>query len=58
MCYKHCMQISKLPQNRQIRMLMADDHSLILQGLRALLKSAPDIEVVAECESSMDAYNA
>jgi DNA-binding NarL/FixJ family response regulator len=32
-----------------IRIIIADDHILIRQGLKKLLKEAEDIEVVAEC---------
>src|SRR5689334_3903677 len=32
-----------------IRIIIADDHILIRQGLKKLLKEANDIEVVAEC---------
>lgn len=31
-----------------IRVLIADDHYLVRQGIRALLKQAPDIQVVGE----------
>jgi two-component system, NarL family, nitrate/nitrite response regulator NarL len=31
-----------------IRIVLADDHQLVLDGLRALLKDEPDMEVVAE----------
>ena len=33
-----------------IRILLADDHGVIRQGLRSLLEKEPDIEVVAETE--------
>jgi DNA-binding NarL/FixJ family response regulator len=35
-----------LPQ-RVIRIMLADDHPLVLQGLRSFLENEPDIEVVA-----------
>ncbi len=38
-----------------IRVLLADDHVLTRQGLRALLSSASDIEVVAEAGSGQEA---
>lgn len=31
-----------------IRIILAEDHTIVRKGLRALLESAPDIEVVAE----------
>ena len=36
-----------------IRILIADDHGLIRAGLRALLKDAPDLEVVGEAEDGI-----
>ncbi len=37
-----------------IRVLIADDHTLFRDGLRALLASIPDIEVVGEASSGRD----
>lgn len=37
-----------------IHILVADDHTLIRAGLRLLLSSQPDMEVVAECGSHSD----
>jgi DNA-binding NarL/FixJ family response regulator len=36
---------------RKISVLLADDHTVVRQGLRALLKSEEDIEVVGEAEN-------
>lgn len=36
------------PPLERIRLLIADDHSLVRQGLRAILETEPDIEVVGE----------
>jgi two-component system response regulator DegU len=36
---------------RPVRVILADDHSLIRQGLRAMLDSSPVVEVVAEAEN-------
>ncbi len=38
-----------------ITVLLADDHTLVRQGLRALLASEPDIEVVGEAETGRQA---
>jgi DNA-binding NarL/FixJ family response regulator len=38
-----------------IRALIADDHQLFRDGLRALLESAPDIDVVAEAATGREA---
>ena len=38
-----------------IRVLLADDHKIVRQGLRALLEKQPDIEVVAESENGRNA---
>ncbi len=34
----------------RLRVLLADDHTLVRAGLRKLLESMPDIEVVGEAE--------
>lgn len=38
-----------------IRVIVADDHDLVRQGVRALLENAPDIEVVGEAENGREA---
>jgi two-component system, NarL family, response regulator NreC len=38
-----------------IRVLLVDDHAIVRDGLRALLKSAPDIQVVGEAANGVDA---
>jgi len=38
-----------------IRVVVADDHNLVRQGIRALLEKADDIEVVGEAEDGMEA---
>jgi two-component system chemotaxis response regulator CheB len=40
---------------RAIKVLLVDDHRIILDGLGALLRSEPDIEVVAEAEDGLAA---
>ncbi len=37
------------------RLLIADDHAMFRQGLRALLEDAPDLAVVGEAENGLDA---
>jgi len=41
-----------------IRVLLADDHTLIREGLRALLTSAPDISVIGEVHTGREALSA
>ncbi len=41
----------------KIRVYLLDDHEVVRQGLRALLESAGDIEVVGESGSAVDASN-
>ena len=40
---------------RKIRVYLLDDHEIVRQGLRALLESAGDIEIVGESGSAVDA---
>jgi two-component system, NarL family, response regulator NreC len=37
-----------------IRILIADDHAVVRSGIRTLLQSAPDLEVVGEAENGME----
>ena len=39
-----------------IRVLLADDHQVLRDGLRALLESQPDMQVVAEAGTGDDAF--
>lgn len=39
-----------------IRVLLVDDHTIVRQGLRALLDSHEDIEVVGEAENGREAF--
>lgn len=39
---------------KPIRIVIADDHSVLRAGLRALLEAEPDIEVVGEAEDGVD----
>lgn len=40
----------------RITVLLADDQTLIRDGLRALLEATPDIQVLAEAANGMEAY--
>jgi NarL family two-component system response regulator LiaR len=40
---------------RSIRILVTDDHIVVRQGIRALLATEPDIEVVGEAENGREA---
>jgi len=37
--------------NRLIRIIVADDHQIVRQGLRILLEAEPDMEVIAEADN-------
>src|SRR5215467_9573262 len=39
----------------KIRVLLTDDHTLFRQGIRTLLASEPDIEVVGDAANALDA---
>lgn len=39
----------------RIRVLLADDHAIVRSGIRALLDSEPDIDVVGEAEDGLEA---
>jgi DNA-binding NarL/FixJ family response regulator len=39
------------PAARRIRVLIAEDHIVVREGLRALLEAEPDIEVIGEAEN-------
>jgi two-component system, NarL family, response regulator NreC len=43
--------------NKKIRVLLADDHTIVRRGLKALLESQPDIEVVGEAKSGREAIS-
>ena len=38
-----------------VRILLADDHGIIRQGLRSLLEKQPDLEIVAEAKNGREA---
>ena len=39
----------------KIRILLADDHTVVRRGIRMVLESAPDLEVVAEAADGIEA---
>jgi two-component system, NarL family, nitrate/nitrite response regulator NarL len=41
----------------KVRLLVVDDHRLFREGLRALLETAPDLEIAAEAGDSRDAVH-
>ncbi|MEI9812180.1 MAG: response regulator transcription factor [Acidobacteriota bacterium] len=42
-------------QNKKIRVLLADDHAILRKGVRLLLNSQPDMEVVGEAKTGREA---
>lgn len=44
--------------NKKYRLLIAEDHTLLRAGLRALLSQDPDIEIVGEADNGRDAIQA
>jgi two-component system, NarL family, response regulator DevR len=44
-----------MTESRKVRVYLLDDHEVVRQGLRALLESHEDIEVVGESGSAVDA---
>lgn len=45
-------------ENGVIRVMLVDDHAILREGLRALLRPVPDIRVVGEAENGVDAVTA
>ena len=44
--------------NQKIRIVLADDHALVLEGLRGLLAREPDMEVLAAFSDGAELLNA
>ena len=44
--------------NRPVRILLVDDHHLVVEGLRAVLSTDPEIEVIGEARSGREAVRA
>lgn len=42
---------------RRIRVLLADDHAIVRQGLGSLLRGEPDIDIVGEAEDGQEAVD-
>ncbi len=47
--------MESMSSNARIRVLIADDHTLVRQGIRVLLQAEPDLQVVAEAGNGQDA---
>lgn len=41
--------------NKKIRVLIADDHEIVREGLRSILAMEPDIELVGEAKDGIEA---
>jgi DNA-binding NarL/FixJ family response regulator len=49
---------SNVPTPRKISVVLADDHTIVRQGLRLLLESADDIKVIGEVDNGREAVQA
>ena len=47
--------MTDLSAPRAIRVVLADDHTMVRQGIRSVLESYPDIEVVGEASDGVEA---
>lgn len=49
-------EVSPMPSGRtKIRVLLADDHAIVRQGVKMILTNEPDMEVVGEAEDGLQA---
>jgi DNA-binding NarL/FixJ family response regulator len=56
MPYIHKEQVGELPRRfSRLRVVLADDHAILRQGLRAILDAEPDLEVIGEASNVQDA---
>jgi hypothetical protein len=44
-------------KSKPIRLILADDHTLVRAGIRALLETLPGVEVVAEAGDGLEVPN-
>jgi DNA-binding NarL/FixJ family response regulator len=49
--------MATIERTDEIRVVLADDHPLILEGIRALIENAPGMEVVGEATNGDDAVS-
>lgn len=45
----HCCVHVSAPKSMKLRIILADDHRIVREGLRAILANRPGWEIVAEC---------
>ena len=50
--------VRRHPQDAKIRVLLVDDHAMVRQGLRSVLESYADIEIVGEARDGEEAVTA
>jgi two-component system response regulator NreC len=47
--------VPSTPAGKKIRVLLADDHAIVREGVKRILTAEPDLEVVAEAEDGLEA---
>jgi len=47
--------MAQLEENHNIKIVLADDHALVRDGIRALLEEEPDLEVIGEVSNGLEA---
>jgi DNA-binding NarL/FixJ family response regulator len=47
----------KVPPRKKIHILIADDHAIVREGLRAVISRAPDMKLVAEAANGREAVD-
>jgi two-component system, NarL family, response regulator LiaR len=50
-------RLAMTQEHKKIRVLIVDDHAMVREGLRAFLQFAPDIEIVAEAGTGVEAID-
>ena len=43
--------------SRKTRLVLADDHPIVLRGLRHLIQAADDLEIVGEAGNGLSAFD-